>query len=519
MSTKLLKLLAITALTALPSLTYASTFTINSANDTVDALPGDGICADSAGQCTIRAAVMEANNLKGWDTIKIPGGTYELTISGNGEDLSETGDLDLTDDVNIEGQIPFITSPAVTIKDNSKFLKPKTKDRIFHIHNNVSAKISAMTLSDGRTSDVGGAIYSEGELSLNQVYISNNTSKSGGGIYHEGNKLTVKNSSINQNSATAGGGGMAVKNSKSLIIQKSTISENSIVSENRIIGAGIAIIDTTTLIEKSEINNNTLDSESYKSGGGIYFNSSDSNKSLFISETTIDSNQLLGERSFNSGAGIYITNDSFDDTAKAYIGKSTISNNYIEYDSSITNYPFGGGIHIDQSTEVNINNSTISSNTYSGIHSEYNVSLNISSSTIHLNKYSLTNVHDVTTYLKGSIISGGKCDNTLSSSSVKFYSKGYNLISNSGTCSISPKSGDLIGSSSSTINPELQALADNGGLTHTHLPLAISKAINGGEKACTDLDGSSVSEDQRGESRGVICDIGAVESNSNKLKI
>ena len=45
------------------------TFTVNSPVDTVDANPGDGVCADAGGNCTLRAAIEEANALIGTDTI------------------------------------------------------------------------------------------------------------------------------------------------------------------------------------------------------------------------------------------------------------------------------------------------------------------------------------------------------------------------------------------------------------------------------------------------------------------
>src|SRR6266498_2247878 len=51
-------------------------FTVNSTSDAADANTGDGICASSAGDCTLRAAISEANNHAGPDTIlfDIPGG-------------------------------------------------------------------------------------------------------------------------------------------------------------------------------------------------------------------------------------------------------------------------------------------------------------------------------------------------------------------------------------------------------------------------------------------------------------
>lgn len=46
------------------------TFTVNSPGDTPDVAKGNGVCADSLGVCTLRAAIMEANWTKGADRIE-----------------------------------------------------------------------------------------------------------------------------------------------------------------------------------------------------------------------------------------------------------------------------------------------------------------------------------------------------------------------------------------------------------------------------------------------------------------
>jgi uncharacterized repeat protein (TIGR01451 family)/CSLREA domain-containing protein len=46
-----------------------ATFTVNSTGDTPDNMPGDGLCNDGMGNCTLRAAMMEAEALGGTDTI------------------------------------------------------------------------------------------------------------------------------------------------------------------------------------------------------------------------------------------------------------------------------------------------------------------------------------------------------------------------------------------------------------------------------------------------------------------
>src|SRR5271170_1033284 len=57
-----------------------ATFTVNTTNDTHAAGPGSGICADSSGKCSIRAALEVANAINQTVTINIPAGTYQLTI-------------------------------------------------------------------------------------------------------------------------------------------------------------------------------------------------------------------------------------------------------------------------------------------------------------------------------------------------------------------------------------------------------------------------------------------------------
>lgn len=72
--------------------------TVNSAGDGVDTSPGDGTCATSTGDCTLRAAIMEANAKPGLDTIK-------FNIPGGGIPVIEivTGLPEVTDPVVIDG--------------------------------------------------------------------------------------------------------------------------------------------------------------------------------------------------------------------------------------------------------------------------------------------------------------------------------------------------------------------------------------------------------------------------------
>ncbi len=54
---------------------------VGSTLDTPDAVPGDGVCDDGAGHCTLRGAIQEANALAGTDTITFALGSGTPTIS------------------------------------------------------------------------------------------------------------------------------------------------------------------------------------------------------------------------------------------------------------------------------------------------------------------------------------------------------------------------------------------------------------------------------------------------------
>jgi CSLREA domain-containing protein len=73
-------LLAALAAGALPALAVPRTFTVDTTVDSVDAVPGDGICADANGHCSLRAAVMEANRGSdpAGDRVDVPAGLYTV---------------------------------------------------------------------------------------------------------------------------------------------------------------------------------------------------------------------------------------------------------------------------------------------------------------------------------------------------------------------------------------------------------------------------------------------------------
>src|SRR5262249_53547878 len=70
----------------------AATFTVASTADDPDMNPGDGVCATASSECTLRAAIDEANALAGSDIVNLPNGTYSLGSA-----------LNVTDSLTING--------------------------------------------------------------------------------------------------------------------------------------------------------------------------------------------------------------------------------------------------------------------------------------------------------------------------------------------------------------------------------------------------------------------------------
>src|ERR1051326_517059 len=165
----------------------ALTFTVNSTTDAVDANPGNGVCATAAGQCTLSAAIQEANASHGADTISLPAGTYTLTIAGRNEDAAATGDLDIDDSSSNSTLTINGAGAATTIIAMGNGTDGKGLDRVFHIMSN--AAISGVTIRNGHVLDMGGGIYntsnltSGGSLTLTNVVITaNSADNDGGGI-------------------------------------------------------------------------------------------------------------------------------------------------------------------------------------------------------------------------------------------------------------------------------------------------------------------------------------------------
>jgi CSLREA domain-containing protein len=237
--------LAISLTVLLPATAQAAQFVVNSTADAVDLAPGDGTCATSTGVCTLRAAIQEANALTGGPhTIRLPPGTYALTIPGAGEDKGATGDLNITANLTISG-----AGATGTI------IAGAALDRVLHVVKG-TVIIYGVSITRGDASKDkrgGGGILNNGTLTLNDSVVHGNKG-SGGGIFNTGT-LTINNSTIRDNDGGTGVGGI-YNSFGTLTLNNSTVSGNSAMGVGGIrSSAGTMTINSSTIVANTATQN------------------------------------------------------------------------------------------------------------------------------------------------------------------------------------------------------------------------------------------------------------------------
>lgn len=290
--------------------------------------------ADEVGNnslCSLREAIRSANADNsiggctagtGKDTILLNAGVYNLSISGIGEDLAATGDLDITDDVVIQGAGADLTT---IVGDGG--------DRIFHVdpaHNGIEVEIAGVALKDGFVPEEdtlgGGGILNEGaQLTLRDIEIRNSRAERGGGVRNSiDGSLEVVDGLFVDNVATWEGGGIYSDGTFSL--KRVTLRSNE---ADR--GGGF-FADNNVTVQDAAIEGNQA-----KQGGGIYCDAI-----CTISRASVHGNLAL---SGGYGGGIYNEN------------QTSLVN--VTIDVNIA--PVGGGIY--NSGDLSLNNVTIYKNT------------------------------------------------------------------------------------------------------------------------------------------------------------
>src|SRR5918992_2272512 len=314
--------------------------------DAPDTSAGDGVCQTAGGQCSVRAAIQEANGLIGHDVVEIPPGLYEIEIPVMNEDFPSTGDHDIADSVTIRG-----VGAGQTILDGgfplaSQPVEARGVDRIFEIHPSAgNVTIERLTLQEGYSEEAGGAIenWSPGLLSINRVHLLDNLAAKEGGAINNADPfeypwptgslpptavipsgdVEITDSKLAGNSA--GSGGAAVNN-----VSEGTVS---IVDSEVVDNPGLMIPDPLQIIDP-------LDPEpiEFIPGPGVYMPVASAiyNEGRFdeIGTIRVEESTVSGNYAPTDGAGVNsagdgtleIVNSTFEDNTSEANGGAVYSN-------------------------------------------------------------------------------------------------------------------------------------------------------------------------------------------------
>jgi len=290
------------------SMASAAVFNVNIVADVVDNDITDSVCMTTAGGCSLRAAIQQANATPDADVINLIDGVYRFSLPGNQDDVALSGDLDVHSEITINGN-----GGDQTVIDARKL------DRVFQVHSDGNLVLNKVTVRNGLIQfgeSFGGAGIDVrgGELTVNDSNITLNYAfVMGGGISNFNGTVTINRSVIYQNMADGQGGGIINQDGK-LTINDSEISANG---GARFFGGGIY---NSAMADVLEINNSTITGHGvFVDGGGIYH---------LLGGLNITNSTISGNTAGRNGGGLFLHNgnSSFGGVAHE-LRNVTIANN------------------------------------------------------------------------------------------------------------------------------------------------------------------------------------------------
>jgi len=314
----------------------------------VTSLKDDG----SAG--TLRSEILLAANKPGANTI-----TFAHNL--NGVVKLTTGSLSIVSNLTIDG-------PGA----NRIIIDGQDMDRVFEM-SDVSVRLNGLAIVDGATNGNGGAIYSDGALSITNCVISGSVaSEAGGGICDNGpGPFLLANSFVTGNSTSGSninGGGVFADVAKGASVIGSKIIGNTATGS----GGGLALYEHSVNTGKLTISGSVIsgNASQVSGGGAALFDYSTAGGQIAISSST-----FFGNTAPNEGGGIYLVNES---ARPASLKGLVVSGN--------SGLDGGGGLAATGTNAAVIQTSLFSGNTTSsyggGISSAGNHSLTIQGSKI-----------------------------------------------------------------------------------------------------------------------------------------
>jgi predicted outer membrane repeat protein len=283
---------------------------------------GDGL--------SLREALALANGNADANTIRfqgnLAGGTLFLA--------SGAGDLDITSNLTIDGDIDGDGDADITISADSAPGVDDATSRVFNIDDGgltaISATLNGLVIRDGYAVGGGGIALGFAEsLTLSNSTVADNSTPGGTGPQGGGIRGSVNNTIMITNSTLSGNfsgeGGAISSGDGTLTLIHTTVVGNS--AHNN--GGGIANIGTLTLIDSTLSNNSALFGGVTR--GGAIFNGFEG--TLTLTNTTVWGNSALRGGGIYNGTGAGTT---------ATLTNSTVTGNVASNSGGGISNAFGG---------------------------------------------------------------------------------------------------------------------------------------------------------------------------------
>ena len=217
-----------------------------------------------------------------------------------------------------------------------------------------SLTLRGISLINGNnTESSGGSIVSMGNLTLEDVSISNSISTSNGGAIYAVGNLIIRNSEINSNVASGNGGAIYIDEYKSLNYPSSLIIENSDLSNNVAessqFGGGaiyMQLIDGDKVISNTSFINNKANA-----GGAIFMQQSEGD--FTISDSRFEYNEITSSQDTYGGGAICLIGQTYSKEGNVIITGSKFINN---------NATTSAGAIFTRNVDLNISKSFIINN-------------------------------------------------------------------------------------------------------------------------------------------------------------
>jgi len=490
---------SILAATVMTGMAHAASFNVTRMDDPVP----DGC---NVNDCSLREAVIAADQTQVKDTIVLPAGTYLIDLTGS-DNSENTGDLDISTDMEFVGAPSIIDGQALgrimDIKSDANVtlrnLTLRNANTSLATNGSLnggalqidggSLTLDAVTFDGNSTQTLGGAVYIREDtvVNIDDCIFSDNSGGSGAAI-HASSGVAIRNSVFEGNSAGNRGIVYLAGTTSDSVLEGVTFNQNlatgaagailflgrklkidgMVATDNESSGnnGGVLFVSGTSHDKQVEIVNALFDGNKAADGGAIYFSSAgdllDIQHSSFVSNVATDDGGAL----YLAGGLLDVTNDTF-------------SGNQASGD--------GGAIYMFGSTVLTMLHATLTGGSASRGNALY---INLTSGT-------------PSAELANNLIDGD-CD---VSDAADMISLGGNIEVTGDSCALNDSS-DLVNQSKAQLG--LLPLADNSGGAPTHKLNATSVARGQGELASCEL----VKIDQLFEKRGSPCNSGADESDT-----